>query len=141
MTFAVPIKLHAGPARGNYVFLTAVCLSAAIAALMSDIGWPIKLAGISIATGCFVAGWMQLSSQKGCQVIIYSSGAINIELAGAGRHWAELGQGGFRSRQFVTLPLRLAGEKYRYFLVSPANNDNDQYRRLLVWLSYGRAQQ
>ncbi len=138
MTFARPINLCAGPTRGAYIFLAVVCLVAGLVAFFSAIAWPLKWVGAGITLACFIAGLIQLNKQRGWRVRIHNSGAINMGQAGAVQYPVELGQRIFRSRMFVTLPLRMAGKSYRYFLVNPANNDKDDFRRLLVWLGYGQ---
>ena len=138
MTFARPIDLRAGPTPLSYVFLTVVCLFAGLVALISAMDWAVKLLGAGITVVCFAVGWFQLGRQRNWQVIIYNSGAINIGPYGNAQHPAELGQGSFCSRLFVTLPLRMTGKTLRYFLINPGNNDEDDYRRLRVWLNYSQ---
>jgi hypothetical protein len=141
MTFARPIKLQAGPTPGSYYFLSAVCLFAGLVTLFSTTALAVKLLGMGITLGTFLTGWIQLDRQKGCQVTIHTTGAINIKGVGVTEIPTELGRGTFRSRLFVTLPLRIAGGRRQNFLINPANNDPDDYRRLLVWLHMGQTQE
>ena len=141
MTFARPIKLQAGPTPSSYYFLSAVCLFAGLVTLFSTTAHTVKLLSMAITLTTFLTGWRQLNRQKGCQVTIHSTGAINIGEHGIPPRPAELGQGTFRSRLFVALALQIAGGRRQNFLINSANNDLDNYRRLLVWLHMGQSQE
>jgi hypothetical protein len=100
----------------------------------------LKLTGLGTALLCFVAGWWQLHRQRGRQIVIYMSGAISTGYCDTTTHSAVMGSGSFYSRFFISLPLHISGYRCRHFLISPANNDKADYRRLLVWLNMGQAQ-
>lgn len=138
MTFARPIDISAEPVRAAYVFLSVLCLLTIVSSLFSPLSWHLKLAASGIVLVCFYSGWAQLNRQRGWRVFIHHTGTINISYRDKIQHPAEIGPASFRGRLMISLPVRTTGQRYRYLLISASNNDNDDYRRLLVWLNHGQ---